>query len=187
MTPEQMRLLAETYREGLLEDVLPFWLKHCVDRKHGGFLHYLDRDGSILSTDKAIWIQGRFTWLLSRLYNTVEKRDEWLEVAHHGIDFLVQHAFDEDGRCFYSVTRDGRPLRKRRYLFSEAFVTIALAEYAQALLGDIADDADGQPRSGERLAPHDVLRKTELLAHDAHLVLEEHPQRLDQVEVDILG
>jgi N-acylglucosamine 2-epimerase len=127
-----MRLLAATYRDGLLEDVLPFWVGHCIDREHGGFLHYLDRDGSVLSTDKGIWVQGRFTWLLSRLYNTVERRDEWLELARHGVEFLIKHAFDEDGRCFYSVTRSGRPLRKRRYLFSEAFVTIALAEYARA-------------------------------------------------------
>jgi N-acylglucosamine 2-epimerase len=33
---------------------------------------------------------------------------------------------------FYAVTRDGRPLRKRRYLFTETFGVIALAEFARA-------------------------------------------------------
>src|SRR5262249_51488828 len=37
-----------------------------------------------------------------------------------------------DGRMFFSVTRDGRPLRKRRYLFSEAFAVIALAAFGRA-------------------------------------------------------
>ena len=128
------------YRNELLDNVMPFWLRHGIDRECGGFLHYLDADGSVLSTDKAMWIQGRFTWLLARLYNEVEARSEWLELAAHGIDFILKHAFDADGRCFYSVTRDGRPLRKRRYIFSEAFVMMALAEYARALGG-----SDGGP------------------------------------------
>ena len=37
--------LIRTYRSGLLEDVLPFWLEHAVDREHGGFMTALDRDG----------------------------------------------------------------------------------------------------------------------------------------------
>jgi len=41
-------------------------------------------------------------------------------------------AFDTDGRMFFLVTRDGRPLRKRRYIFSETFGVIAFAEYARA-------------------------------------------------------
>jgi len=133
MKADTARELMQFYRGELLENVLPFWLAHAVDREHGGFLHYLDRDGSLLSTDKGIWIQGRFTWLLARLYNVVEPNPEWLELAAHGVDFIGKYAFDSDGRCFYSVTRDGRPLRKRRYIFSEAFVVMALAEYARAL------------------------------------------------------
>jgi len=31
-----------------------------------------DADGSLIDDDKAVWIQGRATWLLSTLYNTVE-------------------------------------------------------------------------------------------------------------------
>ena len=35
--------------------------------------------------------------------------------AKHGVDFLRKYCFDSDGRMFYMVTQDGRPLRKRRY------------------------------------------------------------------------
>ncbi len=134
--------LIAVYRDGLLEDVLPFWIRHAVDRQHGGFLFCLDRDGSLLDSDKPIWTQGRFAWLLATLYAEVEPRPEWLELARHGLDFLRRHGFDADGRMFFRVAHDGRPLRKRRYLFSEAFTTLALAAYARAADdGQAADEA----------------------------------------------
>lgn len=132
MTQTRIQELLRIYRDGLLNDTIPFWQKHSPDRECGGFLTFLDADGSVVSTDKPIWVAGRVTWLFSTLYNRVEKRPEWLELAGHGIDFLRKHAFDTDGRMFYSVTRDGRPLRKRRYLFSESFAVIAFAEYSRA-------------------------------------------------------
>ena len=70
--------LITVYRDGLLEDTLPFWLPRCVDEAHGGFMIARDRHGSMLDTDKGMWQQGRFTWLLATLYNTVEPRVEWL-------------------------------------------------------------------------------------------------------------
>jgi len=136
MTPERIENLIETYRDGLLEDTLPFWIEHGVDRAHGGFLTALDRDGSLLDSDKGMWQQGRFTWLLATLHNTVERRPEWLELARHGIDFIRQHGFDRDGRMFFQVTREGKPLRKRRYVFTEAFASMALAAYALAASDD---------------------------------------------------
>jgi N-acylglucosamine 2-epimerase len=70
--------------------------------------------------------------VLSRLYNDLEHKEEWLTLARHGIEFIRKYGFDKDGRMFFAVTRDGRPLRKRRYLFTETFGVIALAEYARA-------------------------------------------------------
>jgi len=132
LTRDELLAWSAAYRDGLLEDTVPFWTRHAVDRECGGFLTYLDADGSVVGTDKPLWVAGRFSWLLARLYNTVEPRAEWLDLARHGIEFLRRHGFDRDGRMFYSVTRDGRPLRKRRYLFSETFAIIALSEYARA-------------------------------------------------------
>ena len=73
--------LITVYRDGLLNDTLPFWVTHCVDRECGGFTMALDRDGTIVDTDKSVWQQGRFTWLLGELYNNVQERDEWLNLA----------------------------------------------------------------------------------------------------------
>ena len=78
MTPERLAQLCTVYREGLLSDTIPFWLRHGPDKVHGGFLSALDRDGSVVDTDKAVWIQGRAAWTFASLCNTVERRDEWL-------------------------------------------------------------------------------------------------------------
>ncbi|MEL6108054.1 MAG: AGE family epimerase/isomerase [Planctomycetota bacterium] len=121
------------YRDGLFGDTLPFWIRHCVDREHGGFMVSLDQQGKVIDTDKGVWQQARFTWLLGELYNTVEPREEWLELALRGAQFLEQHCFDSnDGRMWFQVTREGRPLRKRRYAFTESFAAIAFGELAKA-------------------------------------------------------
>lgn len=128
--------LAQFYRTSLLEDALPFWFPRCVDREHGGFLHCLDRDGSVVDDDKSVWAQGRMSWMLLMLFNSVERRAEWLEWAESGLRFLERHCFDGDGRMFFHVTRDGRPIRKRRYAFSEAFAAIAFSAHARATGSD---------------------------------------------------
>jgi N-acylglucosamine 2-epimerase len=132
MESDRINELCAVYRDGLLNDTLPFWIDHSVDALHGGFMFCLDRDGTVIDTDKGMWQHGRFTWLLATLYNTVEKRDEWLELAAHGIDFIRRHGFDDDGRMFFTTTRDGRPVRKRRYVFTEVFAAMALAAFAKA-------------------------------------------------------
>ncbi len=132
MDLNHMKELKEYFYDELVNDTMPFWMNHSTDREYGGFTTFLDRKGEILSTDKPMWVMGRISWVLARLYNELEKREQWLELAKHGVDFIKKYGFDEDGRMFYAVTRDGRPLRKRRYLFTETFGVIALAEYARA-------------------------------------------------------
>ncbi len=120
------------YKKQLLENTVPFWFPRSYDNEYGGFLLMRDRDGSLIDTDKAVWIQGRATWLLATLYNTVEQKKEWLEGAKLGVDFLLNKCFSPDGQMYFHVTREGNPIRKRRYFFSETFAAIALAAYAKA-------------------------------------------------------
>lgn len=127
-----MKAIYETFRKELLESCVPFWLNHGVDTEFGGLLNCLDRTGAIYSEDKSVWMQGRAGWMFSYLYNHIEKKEEYLAFAKSCIDFATEHCVDEDGRMFFNVTREGAPLRKRRYWFSESFYTIANAEYYMA-------------------------------------------------------
>lgn len=131
-TREELNDLQQYYADQLLKDTIPFWFPRSYDHEHGGYLFMRDADGSLIDDDKAVWIQGRAVWTLSTLYNTVEKKQEWLEGAKLGYEFLNKHCFDTDGRMFFHVTKEGQPIRKRRYFFSETFYVIACAAYSKA-------------------------------------------------------
>lgn len=120
------------YRADLTDNILPFWLEHGLDRKHGGIYTCLDREGKLMDPTKSVWFQGRFAFVCSFAYNQVERRPEWLDAARQTLDFIEQHCFDADGRMYFEVAADGTPLRMRRYVFSESFAAIAMAEYALA-------------------------------------------------------
>ena len=138
MRPARLLELREIYRRELFDSVVPFWLNHSLDCEHGGQFNALDRDGSVFDTDKSMWLQGRALWMFAKLYNEVEPRPEWLDAARHIYDFVMRCGFDSDGRMFFAVTADGRPLRKRRYIFTETFGVIGLAEYARATGDELA-------------------------------------------------
>lgn len=131
-TNEELQSLSTFYKNQLLNETVPFWFPRSIDEEYGGYLFMRDQDGSLIDDDKAVWIQGRGAWFLSTLCNTVEPKKEWLDGAKSGIDFLNNHCFDTDGQMFFHVTRDGQPIRKRRYFFSETFAVIANAAYAKA-------------------------------------------------------
>lgn len=123
---------AECYREDLVQNIMPFWMKYGLDTKNGGVYTCVDRNGELMDTTKSVWFQGRFAYTCCFAYNNIERRQEWLDAAKQTIDFIEAHCFDTDRHMFFEVTADGKPLRKRRYVFSESFAAIAMAEYSKA-------------------------------------------------------
>ena len=67
--------------------------------------------------------------MYAHLSNLFGRNEEYLKFSKSCIDFLDKYCFDKDGRMYFKVTADGKPLRKRRYWFSEAFYISATAEY----------------------------------------------------------
>ena len=124
--------LQERYRSGLFDSTIPFWLKHGVDREHGGLLTGLAEDGALIDTDKAVWLQGRAAWTFSALYSTGHPQPEYLTTAKSCLDFISTHCRGEGGKLYFTVTREGKPLRMRRYVYSECFAAIGNAAYAKA-------------------------------------------------------
>jgi len=123
---------ASLYKSALLEDVIPFWEKHSPDREQGGYFTCLERDGRVYDTDKFTWLQARQVWTFSMLYQRLEKRPAWLEMARLGADFLRAHGRAPNGEWYFSLTREGRPLVQPYNIFSDCFAAMAFGQYALA-------------------------------------------------------
>lgn len=127
-----LKAYRDRYRRELLESVTPFWMRHSLDREHGGYFTCLDREGQIYDTRKYIWLQGRAVWMFSRLYRTVAPEREWLDAAALGERFLRNHARDARGRYYFSLTREGRPAAFQRKPYAAVFAMAGQLEYARA-------------------------------------------------------
>jgi len=124
--------LISLYKSELLDNVIPFWEKYSRDEDFGGYFTCLDRKGGVFDTDKFIWLQGRQVWMFSSLYNRVEGKPEWLEMALHGAAFLEQYGHDGNLNWYFSLTRDGKPLIEPYNIFSDCFATMAFGQLFRA-------------------------------------------------------
>ena len=124
--------LADQYKSELLDRVLPFWLNKSQDKEFGGYFTCLERDGSVFDTDKFIWLQGRQVWMFSTLYNKVEKRQEWLDCAIQGAEFLKKHGHDGNLNWYFALDREGNPLVEPYNIFSYTFAVIAFGQLSIA-------------------------------------------------------
>jgi N-acylglucosamine 2-epimerase len=120
------------YRDNLLNDVIPFWVKNSPDKKFGGYFTCLNRKGEVFDTDKFVWLQAREVYMFSVLYNEVEQKQEWFDIAIHGAEFLKKHGRDIDGNWYFSLNREGKPLVQPYNIFSDCFAAMAFAQLSKA-------------------------------------------------------
>jgi N-acylglucosamine 2-epimerase len=123
---------AELYRKELLDNVIPFWEKNSVDHRHGGYFTCLDRQGNVFDTDKFIWLQGRQVWMFATLYNQLETRKEWLDIALNGASFLQKYGRNAQGDWYFSLTQKGKPIVQACNIFSDCFAAMAFGELYKA-------------------------------------------------------
>lgn len=124
--------LAEQYKSELLDKVVPFWLEKSQDLEHGGYFTCLERNGDVFDTDKFVWLQGREVWMFATLYNKVEKRQEWLDCAIQGAEFLKKHGHDGNLNWYFALDREGNPLVEPYNIFSYTFAVIAFGQLSIA-------------------------------------------------------
>jgi N-acylglucosamine 2-epimerase len=129
-------LLEDQYKKELLENIVPFWLSKSQDETNGGFFTCLNRQGDVFDTDKFVWLQARQVWLFSMLFNKVEKKQEWLDCAIQGAEFLNEHGHDGNYNWYFSLTQEGKPLIEPYNIFSYAFATMAFGQLSIAANND---------------------------------------------------
>ncbi len=132
MENNKLKIYSNQYKTELLENVIPFWMKYSVDKECGGYFTSLNRYGDIFDTDKFIWLQGREIWLFAMLYNKVSKKEEWLDLALHGAEFMEKFGMDNSGNWYFALTREGKPLVQPYNIFSDCFAAMAFSELYKA-------------------------------------------------------
>ncbi len=70
--------------------------------------------------------------MFSKLYNELEPRPEFLIAARLILNFVQQHARDEQGRYYFSLTREGRPSFYQRKPYSAVFAMLGMLEFSKA-------------------------------------------------------
>ena len=117
MAERSFSKLLELYREELFGNVLPFWLRKGIDEECGGYFTCFSNDGSrLMHQHKVTWSQGRFVWMLARLYRSMkgrvqeDQRERYLELAAQGAGFLMKYARLENGNCAFILDREGKPI-----------------------------------------------------------------------------
>ena len=124
--------IANQYKDELFDSVLPFWLEKSQDKDFGGYFTCLDRQGNVFDTDKFVWLQGREIWMFSMLYNNVAKKQEWLDCAVQGAEFMKKYGHDGNLNWYFSLDREGNPLVEPYNIFSYTFATMAFGQLSIA-------------------------------------------------------
>ncbi len=105
-----LRQLARQYEADLFADFLPFLDQYVVDHERGGFMTNVDRDGRRHNTIKNTWYCGRGIWVYSFLYNNLEKKQSYLDVAEKSVRFILRHAPEDDRLWAPEFTEEGEPI-----------------------------------------------------------------------------
>ena len=120
------------YENALLNDVIPFWEKNCIDKEFGGYFTSLDRDGSVYDYNKYMWMQWRIVYMFGEFYASEYKQERYLQIAKDGFDFLYSKGRAEDGSYYFALNRAGEPIISQYNVFSDCFAAMGAAEMYRA-------------------------------------------------------
>lgn len=120
------------YETELLQSVIPFWERNCVDHNFGGYFTSLDRDGSVYDSTKYMWMQWRIVYMFGELHLSEYSQPGWLDIAKEGFDFLHKYGRDDTGHYYFALNRNGAPAIAAYNIFSDCFAAMGSAAMYKA-------------------------------------------------------
>ena len=146
-----MQLTKASLRAHLVDQLLPLWATHGLDREAGGCWNRLDHAlEPVPDGFKRLVVHARQVYAFSRGIEL--GAGPWArEAASHALAFMTRHFWDtDDGGWFLTTSDSGEPLDRRKDLYAHAFALFALAEHHR-----IAGEPQSLRRARETL---EVLR-----------------------------
>jgi len=130
MPGSDLKAFERRLRDELFDNVVPFWLKHVVDEKHGGFIGRMSNELVVDErAPKGLILNARLLWTFAALYR-FESDPRFLELAQRACDYLDQHFWDEQcGGVFWCVDHRGELLDDKKKIYGQAFYLYALSEF----------------------------------------------------------
>ena len=171
--------IATHCQTALVDECVPFWLKHACDGLGGGYFDFLTTDGTPLDAHKTVARQAEQVWTFAFLYTTVDAQPDWLDHALHGADFLAEHAHTPRMGCYAQLDRLGNPTRTLSQSTEPDLLTAArvAAAYAQIHLAT----ADDQWAMLAKQTFQTVLAQHQAASEARQLALPDQPQHLRHI------
>ncbi|HOZ45949.1 MAG TPA: AGE family epimerase/isomerase [Candidatus Hydrogenedentes bacterium] len=131
---ERCQNLLQEVEHHLLEELVPFWLTHGLDKEYGGFLTYFDHNGTPTGeTLKTLLCQLRCIFTFSSAHRAGLGEGRFLDLARNGMDFVAKHFWDKEYEgWFWTCRQDGTPENKSKITYGHSFTVYAFSEYAMA-------------------------------------------------------
>ncbi len=128
-----MDVFRERVERELLQDILPFWLKHSLDHQFGGFRGQIANDLTIDPLAyKGLILNARILWTFAKAFK-VYRKDIYLYTARRAHDYLQRHFRDPQfGGFYWMVDHLGNPVDTKKRIYGQAFTIYALSEFATA-------------------------------------------------------
>lgn len=140
------KYLYDFYVSQIQDNFMPYWIKF-FDNEKGGILNCINNNGDVkLSDNKFTWSQGRYLWVVSKLYELnldgtfpELNNDVLLDHMNKTYEFIKKYSIYDDHICCYLLDREGRKLidkKTNRYdasIFADCFVSLGMSEYIRVL------------------------------------------------------
>jgi cellobiose epimerase len=116
----------------LTGNILPFWMRHAVDRENGGFYGTISNDLVIdKESPRASVINTRILWTFSAACRLCGPA--YRETADWAWDYIRRKFWDaEYGGVYWMTDYRGNPISDRKQIYAQAFAIYAMAEYFRA-------------------------------------------------------
>jgi cellobiose epimerase len=124
---------AARFKRELVGNILPFWMRHTVDRQNGGFYGTISCDLTVdRESPRAAVINTRILWTFSAA--ALKLGDpQYREMADWAYRYIVEKFWDKQyGGIYWMLDYAGNPLSDRKQIYAQAFAVYAMAEYFRA-------------------------------------------------------